>query len=253
MPPLSLPLVAAAASAPTQGAFANLALLAAMGFIKAVSLSDSGSAATDTAPAPASDSADAADASDVNGGQRLPVKGGATSAQSPAKASLPAGADAASVGRHLLDDSAIALAHQKLLQIASLPQEAAAAKSQGTHWMFEVPLATPNGTAVAQFAIDKDSGQDTQGEDKETVWRARFSVDIEPLGPVHASIALGGEKTWVTLWADRRDSLQALKDGAGALTTALNAAELNAEVAFRPVLTPKPVVIGSGHFLDRLS
>lgn len=243
------PLATAAVQGAVQSgvAFSTLALLQAMGLVKSTQSADRGSISIDTASD--SDVPDTASSSS----QSLPVKGGATSAQSPARATLPDGGNSSAVSRHLLADSETALAHQKLLQIASLPDADPGAKPASTHWMFEIPLATPNGPAIAQFAIDKDGGGQADGEDKETVWRARFSVDIEPLGPVHAGIALGAEKTFVTLWADRRASLQALKDNAEALALSLNEAELNAEIAFRPVLTPKPVAVGSGHFLDRMS
>ena len=35
------------------------------------------------------------------------------------------------------------------------------------------------------------------------VWRARFSLDVEPAGPVHALVSLTGEKTSVRMWAER--------------------------------------------------
>ena len=40
---------------------------------------------------------------------------------------------------------------------------------------------------VAQFEIDRD-GQ-ARGEDEAQGWRARFSIDIEPLGPVHVHLS----------------------------------------------------------------
>jgi hypothetical protein len=41
------------------------------------------------------------------------------------------------------------------------------------------------------------------------MWRARFSPDVEPAGPVHALISLQGDKTSVRIWAEglpRRNS-----------------------------------------------
>jgi hypothetical protein len=246
LPPFLSAALAGAQTAPGVGgggagaAFPTLALLQALGIVK-------------TMVAPENDGNDDTDAPISTGG-RLPVKGGQTSAQSPAASSLSKDSDATTVGRQLLSDSETALAHQKLLQMASLPEQTQTGRTDSTHWMFEIPLSTPSGTAIAQFVIDKDGGgKDEEGKDQETVWRARFSVDVEPLGPVHAGIAIGGEKTWVTLWADRRASLEKLKADTGTLTDALKAEDLTAEIAFRPVLTPKPVTIASGHFLDHLS
>ena len=35
------------------------------------------------------------------------------------------------------------------------------------------------------------------------VWRARFSLNVEPAGPVHALVSLNGDRTSVRMWAER--------------------------------------------------
>jgi hypothetical protein len=157
------------------------------------------------------------------------------------------------VAHRLLDDTDAALARQTLLQIASLPDQTAHAKFDPTaRWNFEVPFATPQGTAVAQFEISRDGGgENASTEAPSRVWRARFSIDLEPAGPVHAQVSLAGERTSVRMWAERSATTARLRAEAPQLSQALREAEL----------TPGDIVIGSGvppaqsapsgHFLDR--
>ena len=48
------------------------------------------------------------------------------------------------------------------------------------------------------------------------MWRARFSLDVEPAGPVHALVSLSGEKTSVRMWAERPATAAQLRAGASA-------------------------------------
>ncbi len=59
------------------------------------------------------------------------------------------------------------------------------------------------------------------------MWRARFSLDVEPAGPVHALVSLTGEKTSVRMWAERPATAAQLRAGASQLSQALSRAELN--------------------------
>ena len=112
--------------------------------------------------------------------------------------------------------------------------------------MFEIPVATPQGTAMAQFEIERD-GAGSGGGDAAAPWRARFSIDIEPLGPVHVHVAMSGGKAAVSVWAERGDSLDWLRAQGGELASALPA-----EVVFRAG-TPGGVAPARGHFLDQTS
>jgi len=62
----------------------------------------------------------------------------------------------------LLDDTDAAIARQTLLQVASLPDRVDASGGRidpsMPRWNFEVPFATPQGTAMAQFEIARDGG-----------------------------------------------------------------------------------------------
>ncbi len=182
-----------------------------------------------------------------------PFRGGPTSAQPPALPALPPGADPLAVGLRLLHETAAALARHELLQLASLPHQAQtgeAASTQGARWSFEIPFATPQGATIAQFEIAKDGGGGPDRADGTPIWRARFSLDMEPLGPVHAEIALMGERASVALWAERPESLQQLNEGRGNLVQDFREVELSAEVAIHAG-APRRTAPAAGRFLDQ--
>ena len=113
-----------------------------------------------------------------------------------------------------------ALARQTLLQVASLPDrvDAPAPRLDPTapRWAFEIPFATPQGTAMAQFEISRDGGGQARPKPRKRIWRARFSLDVEPAGPVHALVSLIGDKTSVRMWAERPATAAQLRAGASA-------------------------------------
>jgi hypothetical protein len=183
-----------------------------------------------------------------------PYRGGPTSAQPALPSSLPADANPRLVGEVLLNHTEAALAHLKLLQIASLPdaqQGSPHHEDQGPRWMFEIPFATPQGSAIAQFEIRRDGRGGAEGPSG-PVWRARFSLAIEPIGPVHAQVALMGGRAWVTLWAEREASVQILRDKEALLSQALKDSDVVPEVAFC-FGAPQRRVAAAGQFLDRAS
>ena len=85
------------------------------------------------------------------------------------------------------------------------------------------------------------------------MWRARFSLDLEPMGPVHALVALAGERASVTLWAERAATATRLNEQSTLLSEALRAAELEpADFQFRvgaPPAAARPAT--PGRFMDR--
>ena len=185
-----------------------------------------------------------------------PYAGGPTAAQAAAPSDLPKDMPTAELARRLLKDVGGAIARQELSQIASLPEahhEAErAVETRSSRWVFDLPFQTPQGVAVAQFEINKDGGGGgAEGaREVERTWRARFSLDVEPLGPVHVQIALTGAMTRVGLWAERPEAMARLRAGEEALNAALRQAELTPEVAFHPgAPTVAPTTLG--HFVDR--
>jgi hypothetical protein len=223
-------------------------------------------AAADPAPDAASPPAATATASPPDSaGPAPPYRGGPVTAQPPAAPTLAVTAEPAVVVQRLLQETGGALARQELLQLASLPEAATDARAaetpraeQGQRWMFEIPFAAPQGTAVAQFEISRDgrrkpSANSPGGEAAEPVWRTRFSIDLEPIGPVHAHLALSGERVQVSLWAEREAGLARLRDSAPLLTQALNRAvagrEGAAEVAVHAGAPHRPLA-AAGRFVD---
>jgi hypothetical protein len=184
-----------------------------------------------------------------------PISGALPAAQPVVPATLVSNSPSETAMHHLIADAEGALARQTLLQVASLPDrvDSTVVRHDVTspRWNFEVPFVTPQGTAVAQFEISRDGG----GSDVEAakrVWRARFSLDVEPAGPVHALISLSGDKTSVRMWAERPATAAQLRAGASQLTQALVSAELKpGDIVIRDGAPPQPAPVAAGHFLDR--
>ena len=83
-------------------------------------------------------------------------------------------------------------------------------------------------------------------------WRARFSLDVEPAGPVHALISLSGERTSVRMWAERPATAEQLRAGIPQLSQALSRAELRpGDVVIRAGAPTQAASARAGHFLDR--
>jgi hypothetical protein len=187
-----------------------------------------------------------------------PFRGAPPSAQPVLPASISAETPLAPAAHHLLADTEAAIARHTLLQVASLPDridtlpQPAQNDAIGPRWNFEIPFATPQGTAMAQFEISRDGGGTEGVEAAKKVWRARFTLDVEPTGPVHALIALVGEKTSVRMWAERPATAEKLRAGSAELSRALARADLKpGEVVVRDGTPPQPQAATAGHFLDR--
>jgi hypothetical protein len=143
------------------------------------------------------------------------------------------------------------------LQIASLPGQAdpsvTRADASTPRWNFEIPFATSQGTAMAQFEISRDSGG-RDADPAKQVWRARFSLDVEPAGPVHALVSLNGGRTSVRMWAERPATASQLRAGVAQLSQALSRAELTpGEIVVRDGAPSQGASVVAGHFLDRAS
>jgi len=184
-----------------------------------------------------------------------PFRGALPSAQPVVPPSLTPDMPLAAAVHHLLDDTDAAIARQTLLQVASLPDRAdlAAPRTEpaAPRWNFEIPFATAAGTAIAQFEILRD-GTGSASDATKRVWRARFSLDVEPAGPVHALISLSGDKTSVRMWAERPATATQLRAGASQLSEALSRAELQpGDIVIRDGAPTQPKPAPAGHFLDR--
>jgi hypothetical protein len=184
-----------------------------------------------------------------------PLAGALPAAQPVMPATLVASSTPEAAIHHLLADTDGAIARQTLLQVASLPHQVDATTGRvdpvAPRWNFEIPLATPQGTAMAQFEISRDAGE-AEVEAVKRTWRARFSLDVEPAGPVHAQISLVGERTSVRMWAERPGTADKLRAGLSHLSQALSRAELQpGDIVVRDGAPAPPATARAGHFLDR--
>uniref|UniRef100_UPI003B3B61D0 flagellar hook-length control protein FliK n=1 Tax=Rhodopseudomonas sp. TaxID=1078 RepID=UPI003B3B61D0 len=185
-----------------------------------------------------------------------PIGGALPAAQPVMPASLEPHTPLDAALRRVLTETEGSLARQTLLQVASLPDRTDGASARldalQPRWSFEIPFTTPQGTAVAQFEISRDGDDAQTGTASNRVWRARFSLDVEPAGPVHALISLQGEKTSVKMWAERPSTAAQLRAGAAQLTAALSRADLNpGDIIIREGAPSAPPPASAGHFLDR--
>lgn len=182
-----------------------------------------------------------------------PFRGSDTSAQSVALPSLAPDDAPATMAHRLIEDTDAALARQTLLQAASLPVDVPGARIDPTapRWNFEIPFVTPQGTAVAQFEISRD-GAGSEAEAASRVWRARFSLNVEPSGPVHALVSLSHGRTSVRMWAERSATAAQLRINAPQLSHALREAALEpGDIVIGEGAPPKAAPPPAGHFLDR--
>ncbi|MDA9434723.1 flagellar hook-length control protein FliK [Bradyrhizobium sp. CCBAU 51627] len=184
-----------------------------------------------------------------------PFRGALPSPQAVASPSLAPNPPLAATVHRLLGDTDAAIARQTLLQVASLPDRTDASGHRidptAPQWNFEIPFATTQGTAMAQFEISRDGDNETP-ELAKRAWRARFTLNLEPSGPVHALITLSGDKTFVRMWAERPGTAQQLRAGIGELNLALTKAQLKpGDIIVRDGTPPQPAPARAGHFLDR--
>ncbi|KPF98511.1 hypothetical protein IP86_11555 [Rhodopseudomonas sp. AAP120] len=184
-----------------------------------------------------------------------PIGGALPAAQPVMPASLEPHTPLDAALRRVLTETEGSLARQTLLQVASLPDRTDGATRPDAlqpRWAFEIPFTTPHGTAVAQFEISRDGDEAQTSAAANRVWRARFSLDVEPAGPVHALISLQGDKTSVKMWAERPSTAAQLRAGAAQLTAALSRADLTpGDIIIREGAPSAPPPASAGHFLDR--
>ncbi len=190
-----------------------------------------------------------------------PYAGGPMAGQKPTSPTQSLGQSTIDVVRGLLKGASGALARQDLMQIASLPDaqqhelETPEARQPGARLNLDLPFVTPQGVAVAQFEISHDGGGSGGAVGPaERTYKARFSIDVEPLGPVHAMVTLTGSRTRVSLWAERAETIARLRAGEESLGAALREAELTPEVAVHSGAPPSPGGVSPlGHFVDQAS
>ncbi len=183
-----------------------------------------------------------------------PYRGAPPTAQQPASASI-AVLDPRAAGLRLLAETDGALARQTLLQIAALPDAIAPQQQSDTQLKLtmDIPLATPLGTAIIQLQVEQDGQRKDDEAGRERTWRINLAIDIEPLGPVRATVSQTGGLTHVALMAERKDSAQALRNDLPMLETSLAEAALDVGDVQCHTGKPHAPSAPAGQFLDRAS
>jgi hypothetical protein len=185
-----------------------------------------------------------------------PRRDGPLHAQPPAERSIAPGDPPASIAATLLDQADAALDRIKLTQYASLPLDAPRPDSTQPapqRWMAEIPLAFHHGTAILPLQVERDPPRRSIEGVTPPVWRIRFALDVEPMGPLQGIVTLQGRAVGVTLWAEREDTGQMLRSAAPGLESALLHADFGAGAVDVHTGRPQVAQPTAGQFLDRLS
>jgi hypothetical protein len=183
-----------------------------------------------------------------------PYRDAPMTAQAQAQASLAASTPPREIAHVLLTQADSTLARQTLLQAASLPDRTGTSSPGSIRWNLEIPFLLPQGTAVAQLEIARD-GRHAPAEGLQASWRVRFTIDIEPIGPVHAHIAVSGARTAVNIWVERQASAVTLGENVSSLADGLRGEALEpGNIVVRAGSPPRQQQPRpSGRFLDRAS
>ncbi len=184
-----------------------------------------------------------------------PRRDGPLLPQSPAEPTLVRGETQATIAETLLEQTDSALDRIRLTQYASLPPEPGRQDpSQPTQrWLAEVPIAFQNGTAVLPLQVERDAPRRTVQGISAPLWRIRFALDVEPIGPLQGVVTLQGRDVGVTLWAEREETSKLLRGAAPGLETALLAADFASGAVDVHTGQPRVMQATAGQFLDRLS
>jgi Flagellar hook-length control protein FliK len=178
-----------------------------------------------------------------------PVPQGATQATLDVKTATPE-----AVLRVLSNQTEAALDRQSLLQVASLPPNAADIRHEGgavQRWFTEIPMQLDTRTPILPLEIERDRRTQRGQAGDQPTWKVRFALDGEPLGVLHALVMMQGRRLGVTFWAERETTRAALRHSGPDLSAALEGpyfTEASVEIqAGQPfVSTPET----SGQFVD---
>jgi hypothetical protein len=184
-----------------------------------------------------------------------PRRDGPLAPQPAVEPSLTPGEKPLAIAETLLDQTEAALDRIKLTQYASLPLEPA--RHDGTQvaqrWLAEIPLAFQQGITMLPLQVEREPPRrDAQGVSP-PVWRIRFALDVEPMGPLQAVISLQGRDVGVSIWAEREETSRLLRGAAPGLEGALLDADFASGAIDIHTGQPRVMQPTAGQFLDRLS
>lgn len=182
-----------------------------------------------------------------------PRRDGPPAFQPIAEPTLQPGEKPLVVAETLLRQTDAALDRVTLSQFASLPPDQPRADMQGARWVTELPLAMQAGIAMMPLHVEREpprqGPQDAQGP----LWRVRFALDVEPMGPLQGVVTLQGRHVGVSLWAVREDTSRLLRQAAPGLEAALLDASFETGGVEVHLGQPRVLQPTAGQFLDRMS
>ncbi|MGL4287574.1 MAG: flagellar hook-length control protein FliK [Phreatobacter sp.] len=194
--------------------------------------------------------------------ERPPLRGALPQGQPPAASRLAADATPAETAARLIDQTEAALARITLLQAASLPEAREIGRPDAPlQTTVEVPLRIGNETAMMQFQIVRERYQEESkagpGAPGSANWTMRFSMEAEPLGPIHAAVRWRDGHVRVQLWAEREGIAARLDQARANLSDALEASAFTIDqlsiVAGKPADPRETATVPRPPRLDRLT
>lgn len=184
-----------------------------------------------------------------------PRRDGPLASQPSVEPSLKPGEKPLAIAETLLDQTEAALDRVKLSQYASLPLESARqdGSQPAQRWLAEIPLAFQQGITMLPLQVERDPPRrDVQGVSP-PIWRIRFALDVEPMGPLQGVVTLQGRDVGVSIWAEREETSQLLRGAAPGLEGALLDADFASGAIDIQTGQPRVMQPTAGQFLDRLS
>ncbi|MGO4404072.1 flagellar hook-length control protein FliK [Bosea sp. RAF48] len=184
-----------------------------------------------------------------------PRRDGPLLPQAAAEPTLSPGEKPLAIAETLLDQTDAALDRIKLAQYASLPLDQARQdiSQPAQRWLAEIPIAFQHGTAILPLQVEREAPRrDVQGVTP-PLWRIRFALDVEPMGPLQGVVTLQARDVGVTLWAEREETSRLLRGAAPGLESALLHADFASGAVDIHTGQPRVMQPTAGQFLDRLS
>lgn len=143
--------------------------------------------------------------------------------------SILADGDEKALLNRLAQDTDAALSRIRMTQLVNrgLAGDDPAVQGRAMDVTLELPVSVGEQTAVLQMQIGRDPHQDGADKEGEGAWRLRFALDLEETGPMEAAVSLRGGGTFVSLWVDRGETLEAFNANKESLEAAFAHAGLD--------------------------
>lgn len=169
----------------------------------------------------------------------------------------------------LLSATEGALDRLKLAQFASLPrdgtapaqapvpqQQPAGPPAMQPAWVMDLPMLAGREATLAQMRVTRDGRGNGTAEQDGPSWSIDVALDTSETGPIHARVRLGGGRLGVTLWAERGDVAEQLRQDMPALRRTLDDAAFAVDDV--AILTGAPATpprggAAAGYLLDTRS